>query len=557
MVCVPGFTPPPRSCGGEYTETKTATGFEIPAVWGFRCLYPVCSTASELLLFPRMQSLLGEPWLDRASSPDYALFTSIVAPGHNWAPAAIGSVVLHLLAVVCSVLLQTYLPLLHPESLDGLRTVSLIPLRSSQRLYYFVEPRDPPPVQRAAAPAPSLARPAPRRAGLRLPPGITLPPLPQPPRANSILVQPSTSLADIVAPLPAVTAWTPRERPAPRTFIQPGRASTTPETQTLDAPPSLDRPSVEPFVSDVKIPRLPRLYAPALQLAPASTAPVRLLDAPRLSSETENAGIGRAGGDPANLIAAGLANLPPNTYANVPPGVAGAPAGDGPAGAGGEGGAAGGRRGGAGDSASASSGGGNSPGSGRGPANSPARGGVAGANASSGSRAASTEVALEVEPALPPGTRRITRPKDGRYTFMVMGSKPGEAFPETEGLLSGTLVYTVYLGVGTRPDWVLQYCLPKASESVESGARSRVDPPFAFSMARPEVTFESGDDRVFVHGMIDFTGKFQQLALVGDAAVGNWKDLLAALSLWQFRPAMRDGRPIAVEVLLIIPRPQA
>jgi hypothetical protein len=30
--------------------------------------------------------------------------------------------------------------------------------------------------------------------------------------------------------------------------------------------------------------------------------------------------------------------------------------------------------------------------------------------------------------------------------------------------------------------------------------------------------------------------------------------LLKSLKLWAFRPASRDGEPIAVEVLLIIPR---
>ena len=166
------------------------------------------------------------------------------------------------------------------------------------------------------------------------------------------------------------------------------------------------------------------------------------------------------------------------------------------------------------------------------------------------------EVNVEAQRDLPPGVKSIVWPKDGHYTFLVMGSKPEESFPEAAGLLSGQLVYTVYLRTGARPDWILQYCLPKSSEAAGTGAAGPLEAPYAYVMQRPEVSFESDDERAFVHGIIDFTGKFQQLAVVGDAVIANRQILLAALNLWQFRPATRGGRPTPVEVLLIIPRPQ-
>ncbi len=460
-----------------------------------------------------MQSLSLDIWSRPLAPAERPLFAGAIVPRHNWGPAAAGSIALHVLVVAGTLLAQTYLPMLYPDSLEGVYTARIVPLRVSQRLYYYVEPQTQRPAPRDAAPA------APRRANLRLPPRIRIPVLPEPPRANSLLIQPSSQLAQLLAPMPAITAWAPRDRPAPKTFVQPGRARTLPERPALDAPPTLDRPSMEPRVSALNIPRLPSLRPPALQLPPSSTAPVRLLEPPKLSDAAENAGIGRAGGDPANLIAVGPAVLPPDSYVTVPPGVAGAPTG---------------------------SAAGSSAGSGPGAA----------ANGNAALQGPLIEVNVEAQRDLPPGVKPIVRPKDGKYNFMVMGSKPGESFPEAAGLLSGTLVYTVYLGIGARADWTLQYCLPKGPQAAGTGTPGPLQAPYAYFMARPQVSFESDDEHLFVHGIIDFTGKFQQLAIVGDAVVGNKQGLLASLYLWQFRPAMRDGRPTAVEVLLIIPRPQ-
>ena len=90
-------------------------------------------------------------------------------------------------------------------------------------------------------------------------------------------------------------------------------------------------------------------------------------------------------------------------------------------------------------------------------------------------------------PPMPPGAIRVTKPKDGRYTFMVMGSKPEESFPEAAGMLSGKLVYTVYLGIGVRPDWILQYCLPPSAAVAAGGALAA---PYPYLMFRPKLSYE-------------------------------------------------------------------
>ena len=154
---------------------------------------------------------------------------------------------------------------------------------------------------------------------------------------------------------------------------------------------------------------------------------------------------------------------------------------------------------------------------------------------------------------MPPGAIRVTKPMDGRYTFMVMGSKPEESFPEAAGMLSGKLVYTVYLGIGARPDWILQYCLPQSAAVAAGGALAA---PYPYLMFRPKLSYEWDGEYLFVKGMLSEEGKLERLEPVGEATAVDKAALLASLIRWEFRPATRGGKPTAVEVLLIVPRPQ-
>jgi len=157
--------------------------------------------------------------------------------------------------------------------------------------------------------------------------------------------------------------------------------------------------------------------------------------------------------------------------------------------------------------------------------------------------------ALPPEKPLP--AVRITRPKDGRYSFLVLGSSPEESFPETAGMVRCKMVYTVYLRIGVRPDWTLLFC----PQSPPAAAAGKIEAPYPFLMLRPELAF-GAEDRLFVHGAILETGKFGPLTFPG-AISDQDRDLLTrSLNLWEFRPASRGGQPVSVEILLIIPRPE-
>jgi hypothetical protein len=464
-----------------------------------------------------MQTLSLELRSEPGVAAERPLFSGLLPPAHNWAPAAGVSLVLHFLALACTLLAQEYLPLFRPDSLDGLYTAKTYPLNMSQRLYYYVEPQARRRVPRGAAPVTPSGPAAQRRAYLRLPPGMSIPPLPEPPRVSSLVIQPSKGLADLLSPMPAISAWAPRERPAPKVFVQPGRARPLPDSPVLDAPPTLERPNTELRLSDMNFAAMPAVASPALPRPSSSTTPVRIIEPPKLPADVLNAGIGWREGDPVNLITAGTAIPPPNTYVSVPPGVAGGTAESAPS-----------------PSTVAAA---SKPGAGQ--------GGAAGAPA--------TELTAARDRTPPPGATRVARPKDGRYTFMVMGSKPDESFPEAAGMLSGKLVYTVYLGIGARPDWILQYCLPKSAPATGAGALAA---PYPYLMFRPPLSSDWDEEYLFVHGMLNVEGKLERLEPVGEAGPVDKAAIVASLVRWEFRPAARGGKPAAVEVLLIVPRPQ-
>jgi hypothetical protein len=149
---------------------------------------------------------------------------------------------------------------------------------------------------------------------------------------------------------------------------------------------------------------------------------------------------------------------------------------------------------------------------------------------------------------------RITLPKDGKFGVVVTGASASTPYPESVGALSGKIVYTVYLKVGLRKSWILQYCLPKAVDGAKRGTATPLDAPWPFLILRPDRLTDSDPDYIVVHGMLTSAGQLEQLAMVFPAELDQRDLLLSSLRLWAFRPASRDGEPIGVEVLLIIPR---
>ena len=146
----------------------------------------------------------------------------------------------------------------------------------------------------------------------------------------------------------------------------------------------------------------------------------------------------------------------------------------------------------------------------------------------------------------------ITRPKDGQFGVVVVGSALAEEYPEASSIWSGRLVYTVYLHMGTGKSWILQYALSPSVEA--SGGGSRPEAPWPYDIVQPRFDPEDfNSDALMVHGFVNAAGRFERLALVFPSEFAKVKFLLNALEQWQFRPARQNGQVAAVEILLIIP----
>ncbi len=165
----------------------------------------------------------------------------------------------------------------------------------------------------------------------------------------------------------------------------------------------------------------------------------------------------------------------------------------------------------------------------------------------------------------PPGLNgtplRILHPADGVFDVVVVQTSNAEAFSEGADALSGRPIYTVYLQVGAPKEWIMEYCLPNSSGAVQTGGLVNLgnpDPvtaPYATVTVRPPEDWRHGSDYLLVHGFLDESGRLRDMQVL---ASQNPQDPFAGavldyLPYWEFRPAVVDGHPVKVEVILAVP----
>jgi len=427
-------------------------------------------------------------------------------------------------------------------------------------------------------PVQQTAKAAPRK--------FELPPVPQKRRVEQTLIQlerpPDLALrADIR--VPAVMLWDPRTvaRPPVKKFIAPERKQAPKVQRSVLPEPTLEVPNQERNIADINLAAVRVTAVPLLPHPPSSTTPVRVINSGPTGEIPRSAAADEAAQrDAANLISIPDFALPTGKVLAIPPANQVADAHMGPGGDGSgngtgksQGQSFGGGASGPGSGASpAGSNGGGTGGGGAGPGGRgsglTALAGGSGNGTGTGAKGTGTGAGTGPGTGSGPGEGtggeagltgpviRIVRPKDGHFPAVVMGSAVTGQYPESSGVLSGRLVYTVYVRVGTKKSWIMQYCLPRSVEPAGKvkGSATPVDPPYPFLLLRPELAFTPDMDYVIVHGVVTATGTFEQLSIVGATDFPQEHLLLSSLGLWRFRPASRDGQPTAVEVLLIIPR---
>ena len=344
--------------------------------------------------------------------------------------------------------------------------------------------------------------------------------------------------------LPQLVFWDaeatkPRDRP-----VDPGNRKLRVETPRLASTPLLEAPNLELKTSDLKMASAPVPPSAALTVPPATTMPVRMLQPGKDAAGPTS--IDPYTGEPVQVIALS-ADPAPLTDALKSLFI---PAGNQMA-----------RLPGATPFFGFPSPGGGTDGSGGSSANS-ADGGDGNGHASGPGGSGNGKLFGILNPPGLNGTPlRIIHPNNGVFDIVVVQTSTSEAFPDTAEALSGRPIYTVYLQVGSTKEWVLQFCIPDKGGPVQTGGLvslgkpAPIGAPYPMVTVRPPEDWQHGSDYLLVHGFLDESGRFRDLRILsGEAAAPpTTSALLDYLGYWEFRPAVRDGRPVKVEVILAVP----
>ncbi len=512
---------------------------------------------------------------NRGRQPEAEIFGSVFLPEYRGWRSLIVSAALH-----CALIPATpWLGMLLPDSDDARPryAVTIRPLQIQVSDLLYAPAPSPRP---RSAPAKRLeskttaSKPAPRR--------FDLPPLPRKAAAEQTVLQPQfppdLPLQDQVR-LPNVVFWSTARlpKPQPKNFVRPGSPKPmAPKTPVLEAPPTLALPNRERLVSDLAVTGGVVLANPALPRPPSTTIPVRVFQPPS-SNASGGLALDAIEGEPTNLIALSSNPAPLGRSILVPAGnqlgdLPGPPEAAGGVGTGADAGTGGGTGSGKGGSGSGERGSGSgsggsgagTAGSGAGPGSGLGAGSGAGAGLGLGSEAGQALAMSDPPPGLAAVPARVLHPTTAVFDIVVHSASAG-ALPDTTGILSGKPVHTVYLRVGYERDWVLQYCRPASAERhfetrgnvVSLGNPAPVKAPYPLMTIMPPVAQEPRREPILVHGFLDTLGKFKALRIVREQTDQLRKQLLPTLEQWEFRPGTRDGMPVLLEILLVIPANRA
>jgi len=193
-------------------------------------------------------------------------------------------------------------------------------------------------------------------------------------------------------------------------------------------------------------------------------------------------------------------------------------------------------------------------GAGQGPAGGANRSGPGSGSGSPGTSSSMSEAETGSNGTGRATTTPIALPKDGHFGSVIVNDALDQQFPELEGMWTGRIAYTAYLHVGLPKSWILQYSLPRGAEAAAGGTTSRLEAPWPYNIVRPNLAPDSIDaDALMIRGVVDESGRFQNLTVVFPQPFASAQFVLAALRQWQFRPAQQNGQAAKVDILLIIP----
>jgi hypothetical protein len=160
----------------------------------------------------------------------------------------------------------------------------------------------------------------------------------------------------------------------------------------------------------------------------------------------------------------------------------------------------------------------------------------------------------------------LKAPTVPRRNSLIIASGPiGGGSLSVYGALKCGKIYSIFLPMPGK-DWSMQYCdkSAKTEKVVSDGGTSmvRMDKPLAppdydaasrYDFKRVAVPVEKSHRTIILKGVIGVDGTVQQLIVYQGVASEMDEAARDAFSRWRFKPAMKDGKPVEVDVLVGIP----
>lgn len=163
---------------------------------------------------------------------------------------------------------------------------------------------------------------------------------------------------------------------------------------------------------------------------------------------------------------------------------------------------------------------------------------------------------------------RVARPTS--YSMMVEATAgSGGGLPEL-GVFHDEKVYTVYIDMRANdedptPSWTLQYAVLHPSANKGRADRSLKQapgtptPPLAMfkeiPQFAPHLLTKCNRKLLVASGIMNVAGKLEQLSVKRSPDAGLVQPMMEALRHWIFQPALIDGKPVALKILLGIRLP--
>ena len=145
---------------------------------------------------------------------------------------------------------------------------------------------------------------------------------------------------------------------------------------------------------------------------------------------------------------------------------------------------------------------------------------------------------------------------------VVVSSGSGGGGLPAYGVLHGGRVYTVYIAMPGK-SWILQYAVhveaPKLGlpqRVIEIHIQPAIAPPAClvqFDFHRPTAGGDPAREMIILHGLIGEDGAVVNLEIFQGVEPVLNEAARTAFGRWKFRPALEEGRPVEVEILVGIP----